>query len=80
MSEISILKEMNPTVAGFIESWKSKYERKFDLSDVEQQAIFYEAMLELARFVAKTSDHAALSCELCTEGISQVKLLVKPHA
>jgi hypothetical protein len=76
--EISILKDKNPAIAGFVESWKKKYEKKFDLKDSEQQAIFYEGMLELARFVAKSSESASLRTTLCTSGISEVIIAIMP--
>lgn len=77
--EISILKDMNPAVAGFIESWKNKYEKKYDFSDTEQQAIFYEGMLELARFVAKSSESAFIRTTLCSSGISEISLGITPE-
>jgi hypothetical protein len=74
MIDLSVLKNLNPAYAGFIEYWKNKYEKKYDLSEIEQQALFYEGVLELARFLAKNNTQAFLKSEVCSQGFSEIKI------
>jgi hypothetical protein len=78
MFDFSVIKNMNPAIAGFIESWKNKYDRKYDFSQVDQQALFYEGMLELARFVAKNSEGADVTSLLNPSGFSEIKISLNP--
>lgn len=78
MFDFSVIKNMNPAIAGFIESWKNKYDREYDLSEFDQQALFYEGMLELARFVAKNSQKANLTTTLSSLGFSEIKISLNP--
>lgn len=80
MFDESIIKKMNPTFAEFINYWTNKYEKKFDFSKVEDQALFYEGMLEFARFVAKTHQHASIETVVCQTGISEIKVSLNPLA
>lgn len=74
MIDLSVIKNLNPAQAGFLESWKNKYEKNYDFSETEQQALFYEGMLELARFVAKNNNKALLKSEICPQGFSEIKI------
>jgi hypothetical protein len=78
MSDIEILKEKNPSVAEFVESWRRKYQRGYDFSRVEDQAIFYEGMLELGRHIPLHSGTASLSVHANTCGVGQVEVHAHP--
>lgn len=73
-------KKMNSTFAEFIESWKNKYAKKFDFSKIEEQALFYEGMLEFARFVAKTHEQASVQTLDCPSGLTELKISLNPFA
>lgn len=72
MTSLEILKEKNPAVAEFLELWISKYQKNYDLSKPEEQATFYEGMLEIARFIAKNNQSAFLRCTPCSSGLSEL--------
>ena len=80
MFDFSVIKNTNPAIAGFVEYWKNKYDRKYDFSKVDQQALFYEGMLELARFVAKNSENANVNSFLGPAGFSEIKISLNPLA
>jgi hypothetical protein len=80
MSDLTITKEKNPAAAKFIETWRSKYQRSYDFTDVADQAIFYEGMLEMARFVATNNGGANLEVAASTEGVSGVTVAALPRS
>ena len=72
MSDLTVLKEKNPAVAEFVQAWEAKYQRTYDLSEVGQQADFYEGVLEMARHVAKTNSGVTLKIGVSTTGVSEM--------
>lgn len=69
--EMTVLRQKNPAIAGFLDQWKSKYEkRRFDLTKESEQADFYEAMLEMARHIAHVADGATLDTIVSIEGVN----------
>ena len=79
MSDTTILKEKRPDIAEFVEAWRAKYERTFDLTDEAEKANFYEGMIEMARHVATTAEAVTLSSMLTVDGVSTVRADVIPH-
>jgi hypothetical protein len=80
MLSLEILKEKNPAAAEFIRIWTDKYQKNYDFSSPEEQALFYEGMLEMARFVAKNSQHAFVRSTPCSSGLSEVIVGIVPNA
>lgn len=80
MSDTTILREKKPAVAEFVEQWRSKYQRQYDFSKTEDQANFYEGMLEMARHIATNNAGADLSAQVSTMGVSSVPVMVIPAA
>lgn len=77
MSGFEILRQNKPNVAEFIQHWQSKYQRSFNLSVPEEQANFYEAMLEISRHLANCSSTTTeVSVSVNNEGISGLKISV----
>lgn len=72
MSEL--LRENRPDVAEFVERWKSKYNRSYDLNSMEEQATFYEGVTELAKHIAIDSKTASLEIQLAVDGVVGVKV------
>lgn len=72
MSDLTVLREKNPALAEFVQAWESKYQRAYDLSEVGQQADFYEGVLEMARHIAKTNSGANLRVGVSTTGVSEL--------
>jgi hypothetical protein len=70
MSDTTILKEKNPAVAEFVEQWRAKYQKSFNFSNTEDQADFYEGMLEIARHIATNSAGAFLQIQVSNSGVS----------
>lgn len=70
MSDKEILKQKNPQLAEFIEQWQAKYDKTFDLTTKEGQAIFYEGILEMARHMAIDLKSVTLKIDVCNEGVS----------
>ncbi len=81
MSEdTTVLRERNPATAEFVEAWRSKYERTFDLTDEAEKANFYEGMTEMARHIATSADTVSLAAMLNIDGVSQVSANAIPHS
>ena len=78
MSDTTVLRERNPETAEFVDSWRSKYERDFDLSDQAEQATFYEGIVEMARHIATAAGTVSLAAMLNTDGVSQVSANAVP--
>lgn len=74
MSDLTITKEKNPNSAFFIERWRAKYQRQYDFSKAEEQALFYEGSVEMARHIATTSEGANLHCAASTTGVDNVTM------
>lgn len=79
MSDLTILRENNPASAEFVEAWRQKYQRSFDFSSTEDQAIFYEGMVELARHIATQTGAARLGVTVSTKAVSEVSVSVTPN-
>ena len=72
VEDAAVLRERDPETAEFVDAWRAKYERTFDLSDTAQQATFYEGMLEMSRHVATAAGTVSLAVRLSTDGVSQI--------
>jgi hypothetical protein len=68
MSDLELLKQNKPDVAVFLEQWRSKYERTFDLKDVADQANFYEGVVEMARHMAVAAHAGTVQVTASNEG------------
>jgi|LakMenE18May11ns_1017448.scaffolds.fasta_scaffold9535684_2 hypothetical protein len=75
-----ILKNNKPEVAEFLHLWKNRFERSYDLSDINEQADFYEGISCLARFIAKNSKNGSLKCSPCSLGIEALSVEAEPKA
>ncbi len=75
---MEILRQKNPPLAEFLELWKSKYEGVHDFEGNEQRAKFYEGVLEIARFIAATSQSASVKLGVSTEGVDSLQIQVVP--
>lgn len=81
MSDIEILRQKDPELADFIERWRSKYGRTFDLSDDREQANLYEGLLEMGRHVATASEgNATVSLSVNNNGVTGLIVDVTPAA
>ena len=78
MSDLELLKQRRPDIASFVQDWKDKYNRNFDLRDHYEQANLYEALVELARHVAVTSDSVTLDLQTSVDGVSGLRLAATP--
>jgi len=76
--KFTILEENNPAAAEFLKLWQSKYQENFDLSKIEDQANFYEAVLEMARFMAKNSSTASIECSPTSVGVGCFSISTTP--
>lgn len=76
MSDTTILRTKKPAVADFIDQWRAKYQRQYDFTKTEDQADFYEGMLEMARHVATNNNGAGVQVTASTEGVSGVQVAV----
>lgn len=73
-SDTTILREKKPDVADYIETWRKKYQKSYDFTKSEEQATFYEGVLEMARFIATTNTGATSVVFVNTEGVAEVRL------
>jgi len=80
MSDTTILREKHPAVAEFVEHWRAKYQRHYDFSKTEDQADFYEGMLEIARHIATNGAGANITVATSTSGVSGLNVSVSPLA
>lgn len=78
MSDTAILREKNPEAADFVERWRSKYQRSFNLQDPADQATFYEGVLEMARHMAFASQTASVNLDVNNNGVSSLRLSAVP--
>lgn len=78
MDDLTILREKNPTAAEFVEGWQKKYQGDYDFSLVEDQALFYEGMVEMARYVAKNNSGAGLKVSTSTTGVQSISVNLMP--
>jgi hypothetical protein len=78
--DTEILKDRDPAVAEFIEAWRAKYQRGYDFRRVEDQAIFYEGLVELGRHIPLHSGMASIAVRANTHGIGQVDIHAHPKA
>ena len=74
MSDTTLLHESNPTLADFVDRWRSKYQRSYDLTQTSEQANLYEGLVEMARHVAAGSNVASLNLAVSNTGVSQLNL------
>lgn len=80
MTSLEILKEKNPQAAEFLKYWIEKYQKNYDFSKQEEQALFYEGMLEIARFTAKNSTNGFFRITPCSSGLSEIIVGLVPNA
>jgi len=74
MSDTTILRENKPDYADFIEHWRSKYHRTFNLKDPADQATFYEGILEMARHIAYASQTVSVEVAVNNNGVSALSV------
>ena len=79
MSDTTILKEKHPEIAEFVEAWRSKYERNFDLSDEVEKANFYEGMVEMAKHIATNADVVSLKSCISIDGVTMCSANAGTH-
>lgn len=78
MSDTTILRQNDPATAEFIDRWRAKYRKNYDFSKTEDQADFYEGMLEMARHIATHNSGAAVLCSASTRGVDLLSVGVAP--
>jgi hypothetical protein len=71
-ADVEVIKAKNPNLGQWIEQWKKRYEKRFNFSNPNDQADFYEAMLEMARHLCHSANGASLSLVLNPEGVTTV--------
>ena len=77
MNDFYILKQKHPEIAKFLEEWKDKYEKKYDLSDETNQANFYESMLEISRHIAHTAVSAQVNTIVNNDGLETIYIKIE---
>ena len=80
MSSNHILREHKPDVADFVDRWCAKYQRSYDFTNKEDQATFYEGMVELGRHIPMHNGTASLGISVSVQGVSGVQVHVAPLA
>lgn len=78
MLDLTIVKAKNPAVAEFLESWVDMYQRQYDFSLPEEQAIFYEGVMELTKHIAKNLPSACLKISNNAMGVSELNISLSP--
>lgn len=69
MSDLQILREKHPDVADFLEQWRNKYQRSYNLEEKGEQACLYEGVLEMARHLALASKQATVRLDVSNAGV-----------
>ncbi len=72
MSDLTILDQNNPAVAEFVESWRNMFEKSYDFSKTEDQATFYEGVMQMAKHVATTNATATLKTNVSSQAVSEI--------
>lgn len=80
MDDMIVLRERNPATAEFVEVWRAKYGRSFDLTDEAEKATFYEGMVEMARHIATSSELAGLVVVPSSNGVMQIVANAMPSS
>jgi hypothetical protein len=78
MADIEVIKAKNANLGQWIEQWKKRYEKKYNFSDTNDQATFYEGITEMAKHIAHASNGASLSLVLNPEGVTTVYVSATP--
>jgi hypothetical protein len=78
MSDTEILEQKNPALADLVKRWQSKYARSYDLTNVRDQADFYEGVLEMTRHMASASGTGRLDLTVGPDGPNALRLNVTP--
>lgn len=77
-ADTEIIKAKNANLGQWIEMWKKRYEKKYNFSNINDQADFYEGITEMARHLAHASNGASLSLVLNQEGVTTVYVNAAP--
>jgi hypothetical protein len=77
-TEVEVIKAKNVSLGQWIEHWKRRYEKKYDFSNINDKATFYEGMMEMAKHIAHGSNGASLSLVLNPEGVTTVYVNASP--
>lgn len=78
MIDLTILRERNPAAAEFVADWDKKYGRAYNFESSEDQAIFYEGVVEMARYLATNSTTGNLHVAVNSDGVWQLESMVTP--
>jgi hypothetical protein len=78
MKDITILKEKNPSMAAYIEAWRNRYQRSYDFSKTEDQATFYEGLVEMGKHVPINSGLASIELKVNSEGVESLTFATTP--
>jgi hypothetical protein len=77
-ADVEVIKAKNANLGQWIEQWKKRYEKRYNFSDQNEQATFYEGVLEMAKHIAHASNGASLSIVLNPEGVTTVYVNASP--
>lgn len=75
---IEIIKAKNANLGQWLEQWQKRYEKKYNFADSNDQATFYEGMMEMTKHIAHASNGASLSLVLNPEGVTTVYISAAP--
>jgi hypothetical protein len=76
MSDLEILKQKKAELAEYLEHWRSRYQRYYNLTEKTEQADFYEGVLEMARHMAVTGGIGHMEIKVTTEGVSVLQISI----
>jgi len=74
MSDLTILKDRKPAIAEFVERWRFKYQRAYDFSKIEDQAIFYEGLVEMGRHLPLNAQFGQAAVTVNVEGVEGLQV------
>jgi hypothetical protein len=80
MSDLDILKQTNPDLGEYLECWRTHHQRLYDLTQITEQSNFHEAILDIARHMAKVSQNGNLSLQVSNNGVTGLVITVTPNA
>ena len=78
MNDLEVLKQSNPELAEYLELWRSRHQKNFNFTEMEQQSEFHEAVLDMARHMAETSESGSLTLEVSNSGAAGLIIRVTP--
>ncbi len=73
------LKENEPELAALIESFESRFQRNFDLSNVEHAADLAEGCREIGEHIARNSSSASLQVGTGANGVVSLTITCNPN-